>query len=518
MVFLNKPLNAKRSGNKPFPTQILSKVLLRSKNSEDGIVRIPYLLKGTSWQNYRQNVIELNNKKGCFIFPLLSNSKGVIYPVVVPNNEKITLNLITKTAGNVYFLNETFKTTQKNIDSIKGDFYRCIASKAGNLVTIYSNVKLKLNVSYYFEGLEIPIATSDKTILSRVNVTEYMYIVNTATEFKDDLTYLKDEVKVNNIFDLSLIIDDNLNSYLLEEEEYILKINEFFTLPGCPATNLILCGEGSTKKTSYCLALGKIFNEEIALTSLGTDKSLVPSFYGTEPQLGVILSSKFIAILDEFFRFFSQKDKNIGLGVSIHKGLEQIMNIVDRIEREISSPKGKVKVNFNNSFIATENFNRRFHESFRKLYQNDKAICRRYNFLIWSDETTEKLVNAVESDLDLVFKNINLKLKKISLTKRKGTIVYRDIMKYLRSRICDVEYKGYMLNLMKDIEFKSAGLHSSSKALLIGVVLLNSLFDRRLFKSKKLRPNAKDLVLARKLILRLNKDTCKIYGISDIYG
>ena len=216
-------------------------------------------------------------------------------------------------------------------------------------------------------------------IHSQINVCDHVYLITKAEVIPEDTSLVKTMVPVlKHIGQLSLTwnFEKNIPLYSLEEI-WILTINQFYVRQGSGALNLIFCGEGGSKKTAWCRILSFIFGDKLQMTQLSTDKGLIPSFYGDKPQLGALLSANKIALLDDYFRWFSQKKGHTGIKQAIHQGLEQSMQIINREPYLIPNAKSQnFEVCLETPILGTDNYD--YVKELREIYAISKPIFRRY--------------------------------------------------------------------------------------------------------------------------------------------
>ena len=165
------------------------------------------------------------------------------------------------------------------------------------------------------------------------------------------------------------------------------------------AFNLILTGKNGCGKTSCIAAALRVFAGEDSILSgtTGTDKGLVPSFYGDKPHDGYLITKGFLKGMDEFFRA-PVRSNDIGLNkksLLIKTFLEKIMELITRKKYRVG--QGKTEnyiVQMSASFAAADNLDADTRQALSLACREDPAILRRFTFLQLYDSDWENMKRA----------------------------------------------------------------------------------------------------------------------------
>lgn len=393
-----------------------------------------------SWNNIRQvNLNRLHDKDikkdikklnpKIILFP---NFSGKLFVKIEEKETKDDVLIYSKSMKSEYFLGDEMRKGIPLSDVCKLSCYVYRGVIDGNYCYIYSLSKLNPQKIYNINALRYEVVSGS----TGHNIISNMYIVFTATEEKLDYSKIKD-LKFNSIQDITLVWDYKNDGYIWDDiETAIILCNTFYMEQDVPALNLILCGKTEAKKTPWIILLSRIFGDvEVSSANL-TDKGLVPSFYGKSPKLGALIESNYITLLDDFFRFFDQQSMKYKIGsyIALRIGLSQIMNILDRAERKFDSGKFSVITRYSSSFFATDNM--KYINEMKKLWEDDKAIVRRFSFLLASKETTIRGYNAYV-DTDIAIKKLQDRLLKFRLTFDKYNLLGSYIREKMQRTIVD---------------------------------------------------------------------------------
>lgn len=467
-----------------------------------------------SWDLLKEKSRELCNMKNTPIFLFIPNSTGIMVPVLQEEMDKVPVRLISRSIKGInHFIDEGYDERYfSEMGNITMNYFKYFVSIDGVICPFYCPFKISgLGVPYFFSAVKVPLKIRKRSISGMINSVENVYLCNSVNKIKENFGMLDGIVKnIKNIHDLTLVWDfDNDRSIYSEEETYIILSNIFYLEEGNCALDLILCGKPSSKKTAWLDILKEIFSDNVVMSVNATDKSLVPSFYFETPKPGALCDSKYITLLDDYFRMFSQKSEKAGYYVAIKNGLESVMNLLDRKEKTIPSGKKDLSVKYNASFFATDNFG--YHDTLVKIYDDDPAILRRYTFLILSDETEERGTSVCERDINEVISLIKKKLKKkfsdSSFEK------YRLLFVYLRNIVQKISFDIYKFqSIVKKYNKYDIYIQGKAKALMKSIIALNTILRWEKDGMPKLndfKATEQDYDLFEKLLARTVNDFLK---------
>lgn len=451
------------------------------KARSSGVIVCNSLYPSISYEFLKKVSSELTEEVGRCVFVLVPNFKGLMIPKVEISSKKVLL--CSKSERNLMFLGEVVDQRVNIKDCAEYDCYIYSAIVNGNFSLIYTKNKMSIddiNSEFIFEGLKIPFRY---VIKSYYGMTEFVgidtYLVMNMKKIKKDYSKIKDMIfKIKSIQDLSLVWDfDKDEPVYTDDEVYIILSNLLYVEYSVPSLNLILCGKPSSKKTPWLSACSEIFGDEIVESSQTRAKGLVPNFYGEIPSNGILLNSRYVTLLDDFFRMFSQGSERIGIYKSIHDGLENLKGLLDREQRVIVSGKGNVTANYKASFFATDNYS--YPSILKEIWREDPAVLKRYTFLLLSNETEEK-----GSSLYIIEQRKVNELLREKFTKMfgmDGFKAYKTLFEYMRDSIQKVKFDQKIVNDIVKNEKSRAGdyfLEPKATALIKSIVILNSLIKR----------------------------------------
>lgn len=464
------------------------------------------------WSFIRKMSESISRAKNRLVFVGVLNCTCRLRSIAKNVDSKMNLALISSVKNQFFFLNEVQKTGIIFDGQCVISCHEYIGMVDEKVAICYYDGVMKDGFEYNVKALKVPNATSKKVMNSQFYIQEDAYIILEAEQVVEDYKIVKTIVpSLKSVQQLSMVWNYETDKPLYSDEEvWITTINTFFVEGGCDALNLILCGEGGTKKTTWCRILSYIFGDPVIMMTLSTSKGIVPSFYGDRPQLGSLLEAKFIALLDDYFRFFSQQAGHTGILNSIRTGLEQTMNLLDREPYEIPNAKqNRYRISFNSSFLATDNY--QYVNELRTLFRNNSALLRRYSFLILGKQ-------AVDTSMDLEEEAMN-KIKALtahrfatSLKVEDAWLALRILFKYLREHVHKAEYDQ---KKVKEIYIKvkarynfPAHTYFGSKvtALIHGVVTLNSVFRADSVTAVDFKAQAEDYEVFERLLDRILHD------------
>jgi len=435
------------------------------------------------WSFIRRMSLLISTQKKRLVFVGVLNSACRLRSIAQNVENKVKLALLSSIKNKIYFFNEIAKKDVFFDSQCVVQCHEYIGIINEKTVICYYDGVMKDGYEYHIKAVQMPVPTTKKVMNSTLNIQEDTYLILEAEQVIEDFSVLKTFVPcLKNIQQMSMVWDYVNNKPLYSDEEvWIITINTFFVESGCDAMNLILCGEGGTKKTTWCRILSYIFDDPVVMMTLSTSKGVVPSFYGDKPQLGSLLEAKYVALLDDYFRFFSQHATHTGMLASIRIGLEQTMNLLDRETYEIPNPKqNRYRVTFKSAFLATDNY--QYVNELRKLFNDNSALLRRYSFLILDKETTVKdSINLEEEPMNNI-KALTAKRISDSFKIEEPWIAMRVLFKFLRENAHKSVYDQKKVKEITDrirAKYKfPAHTYFGSKitALIHGVVCLNSVF------------------------------------------
>lgn len=463
------------------------------------------------WDLLKEKSSELSDMKNMPIFLLIPNFEGIMIPIAQEDTEKVSVNLLARTTdGKNLFLDDSLASRYVSfLGKASMENYKYFVNVGGEIGVLFTGQKVPLlNSPYKFTGLKVPMYTMIKTVRGKVNVVENVYICTDLKKVKEDYASVSPSLKnIKNIHDLTLVWDfDNDRNIYSEEETYIILSNLLYMEEGNCALDLILCGKPSAKKTSWLDLLKEIFDEKEIMSVNATNKSLVPSFYFDSPKPGVLCDSKYVTLLDDYFRMFSQRSDKTGYYVAIKQGLESVMNLLDRKDKTIPSGKRDFSVRYNASFFATDNF--AYHEALTKVYDDDPAILRRYTFLLLEHESEEKGTSVCERDINEVIALIKKRLKIVFA--ENCFLKYRLLFTYLRNIVPKIEFD---INRFKEIinqhKRHDIYLQGKAKALMKSVIALNTIlrWNKETFpKANNFKATEEDYLMFDRLLNRIVSD------------
>lgn len=437
--------------------------------------------------------------------------RGFCSPLGMENDKHILFSPVKTTRDSIFFADNEIPKQYSILRSVDIPCYYSLCLIDGILSAVYSMKKFELSKKYIVDAVKIPIHTSTRNISSRTNITENIYLVTNFIEYKEDFSSLKVIIpNIKHIQDLALVWDFRKNFSLYSDDEtYIILCNLMFMEPGTDAFDLILCGEGGTKKSTWCRVIERIFDEQFLIMTNATKKGLVPSFYGEQVKMGALMESKFITLLDDFFRFFSQNIQNYGVKQSIMQGLEQVMNILDRTKQVIPTGKGSLTIKYESSFFATDNF--KFSHVIKDIYREDPALFRRYSFLLLSPETTEKTKSMDEEDMETIHLEIMNRLADRFGVKRDVYSNYKKLMKWMRNNLGNVRYdKERLHDIYNEVIKTKVYFKSISRALIKSIIVFNSVLRANSMEEVKFEAEENDYEVYKRLLTRLYHDFCTV--------
>jgi len=464
------------------------------------------------WSFIRKMSLSVSSSKNRLVFVGVLNHVSRLRSIAMNVENKVKLALLSSVRNNFYFFNEI---PRKDIFFDNQCVIQCneyIGILDEKAVICYYDGMLKDGFEYMIKAVQVPMPTTKKVLNSVLNIQEDTYIILEAEQIIEDYGILRKVIPyLKNIQQLSMVWDYANNKPLYTDiEVWIITINTFFVESGCDAMNLILCGEGGTKKTTWCRILSYIFDDPVVMMTLSTSKGIVPSFYGDKPQLGSLLEAKFVALLDDYFRFFSQQSAHVGILSSIRTGLEQTMNLLDRETYEIPNPKqNRYRVTFRSSFLATDNY--QYIDELRKLFSNNSALLRRYSFLILDKNTVQNSTEMEEEAMNNI-KAFTVKRFSESLRVDEPWLALKVLFKFMRENAHKAVYDSEKVKeISSRVRLKynfPAHTYFGSKvtALIHGIVCLNAIFRANDINQVNFQAMPEDYAIFERLIDRILYD------------
>lgn len=388
-----------------FPNPVLRKVR-RLKRSFSGLFLCdPYPDKDkvfSNWEYHEQKAINEGNilttgKRGKVL--LRENPPTVVF---FPNyfglcmlkgsrrDLSSTLPILQGTVSRqleLYFLDEYVggNTKTKPLVAVPVYIYTGVVDKEASI--IYSMKRLDDSERYWIKALRIPFVN----VVGGDKIITYRYFLIKERVFKEDLTDVKDK-RFKSMGDLCLVWDFDRDVPVYDDvETFIILSSCIFIKRSFPAINLIICGETSSKKTAWLDTFKEIFGDDYAVSQWSSIKGLIMSFYGEQPQAGLIFRAKFVAMIDELFRRFLSNSLAVmkeGAHSVLRNGLSDFMNVVEHKRFPFTSGKGSVDLMLKTSFIATDNVI--YKKEIPKLWHDDRAVLRRFSWLLVGDETARR--------------------------------------------------------------------------------------------------------------------------------
>lgn len=436
---------------KRFPIYVLQSLKKARKKggNPEPIILPDKVYADWTWDSIKDTNMERLKDPKVKRFVLFPNNRELIYPKIElkQTEEDVMLCSKGKRENTFYFIEDYIdkKVTVTPIAKLKAYPYFIVSEKEYSKA--YSICQLDTRKTYWANSMkyEIPVSPSKGE-----NVFNKKYIILKVEEKKEDYSPIM-KLKFNDIQDLSLCWNYQKNERVFSDiEVFIILADIFYCESGVPALDLMLCGPPSTKKTVWALVAREIFGDEIITSANMTLKSLVPSFYGSQPRPGVLLDSKFVSLLDDFLRYYDQMASvnHIGKLESLSNGLGQIFNILDRNKKTLfPSGKGDFSGQYSASFFGTDNL--KYKQDFMQLWNQDPAVLRRFSFLITSDDTNKRGKESYTPTSEAI-PLIQERFKKLGLSFSK----YRLLGLYLREKMCAIKFNTEQHQMIKDIANK----------------------------------------------------------------
>jgi hypothetical protein len=337
------------------------------------------------------------------------------------------------------------------------------------------------------EGMLLPLLGTRGVVRSKAQTLDWAFIVVRYSPEEDDLSFLSDALPlIKGPNDLALLWDFERDCNPWSEiETFIYLLALFYMELGQSCYNLIIFGARSSKKTAVLTPLEWIFNTDVIQASGVRGKALVPH-WGDNESDGMLIEAKFVAPIDELFRKFSQEEGFIQSYRSIKKGLEQMMNLIDREDHVEGTGRGTKKVRLRNSIIATDNLADESITALRQINKIDAPIIKRYSILRLSKDSEkagEKMYNLTSEEVKPLLLQ---KLKKVGLDFKKYAILGR-LIRYEMQKVVKfdvVRVREIAQQCVDEVRVRIGGegniieydFHKKIRAIMKSVVILNSIF------------------------------------------
>jgi hypothetical protein len=308
----------------------------------------------------------------------------------------------------LYFLDDYVRGDIKTKPLIVVPIYIYAGIVDREFAIIYSPKRLDDSERYLIKALKIPFVN----VVGGDKVVTWRYFLIKERIFREDLSDVRDK-KFKSMDDLCLVWDFERNIPIYDSiETFIILSSCVFVIPSFPAINLILCGETISKKTAWLDTFREIFGDDYAVSQWSSIKGLIVSHYGEQPQAGIIFKSSFVSMIDEFFRRFladSRSVSNVGVPQVLRNGLSDFMNVIEHKRFPFASGKGSIDLMLKTSFIATDNTI--YKKDIAKVWHDDKAVLRRFTWLLVSNDTAKRGQQMSLIDVDEALRLLHKKWK-----------------------------------------------------------------------------------------------------------
>jgi len=446
-----------------FPNPILNKVRRLPKSFHGLYLCDPFPKDNKVFDNWEFHDMKVVNeqgftKKGKLVenppkLVLFPNYFGVAVLKGLVREMRSSIPLLQSTEGQrlcFYFLDEYVRgdSRVRNLISVPMQIYIGIVDN--EVAIIYSIDKLDDSERYWVKAVKIPMTS----VVNGDKLTTYRYFLISSRRFKEDLSDVRD-MKFRSIYDLCLVWDFDKDIPVYDDiETFMILSSCIFVRPSYPAINLILCGETSSKKTAWFDTFKEIFGDDYAVSQWSSIKGLIMSFYGEHPRAGIIFNAKFVSMIDELFRRFLSDSRSVmkeGAGQVLRNGLSDFMNVVEHKKFPFSSGKGSLDLMLRTSFMATDNAI--YRREIPKVWSSDKAVLRRFSWLLVSDDTTKKGQQMMLIDVNEAKSLLQRKWRKGKIFE--NTAQYARFCKYARQEIAKMEFteddKKYINGLLEQV-------------------------------------------------------------------
>jgi len=225
-------------------------------------------------------------------------------------------------------------------EELSVDFFTYSAIADGKDCLLFSDKELEL-AEYYIEGSLLKIKDqmlagkyskvgSKKQVIMRNSDFPLIRKIRTVDELFNDFNFSREQF-------LDFLFSHKRENKIYIEPEWLTDLLLAFLFSGSQPypLHLIVCGQQGCGKTSMLEAIfDKFDNKSIHSGTVSTMKSLIPSFGASKPELGLLLGSRRLCYVDEFFRLAkNEEDEN----------RFTVMNeILEYRARSFSSGKGSI--------------------------------------------------------------------------------------------------------------------------------------------------------------------------------
>lgn len=401
----------------------------------------------------RGKIMLKENPVSVTFFP---NFMGICSLKGTKSSLSVTVPIIQESAGQkmeLYFLDEYNRSDIriKTLLSVPIFIYVGVVNK--EFAVIYSMRKLDESGRYWIKALRIPFVN----VIDGDKIITYRYLLIKERVFHEDLNDVKN-LKFDSIDDFCLVWDFDKDIPVYDSiETFIILSSCVFFKPSYPAINLILCGETGTKKTAWFDTFKEIFGDDYALSQWSSIKGLIVSHFGERAQAGILFKASFVSMIDEFFRRFLSDTRSVAKGgatMVLRNGLSDFMNIVEHKLFPFASGKGSIDLQLKTSFMATDNVI--YKSSIPMLWSKDKAVLKRFSWLLVSEDTARKAQMMRFMDVDDAIALLLKRWKKNKIFNSKGQ--YERFCKWARLKILDSmitsEEQHHVDSLILEVEKK----------------------------------------------------------------
>lgn len=487
---------------------------------------------------FTQDVLEMcrqrTNSSNVPTFVIVSNTQGIMSPTTTPLDTPYTLSLCSVTSDKtaVFFFDETRGKVIKSKGTDVTDVRAVIEIDDKKLYGLclftvddkknFGQIKedIRIGKRFFIEGMLIRGVGKKRSVRTQFNVIEYYFIVNKYFPIKDDMTFLKKTIPlINGPDDLALMWDYDLNKNPWDYDETMISLLALFYMePAQSLFNLIVCGQPSSKKSGLLQAISLIFDTPLVAGTSVRGKGLVPSWGGSEFREGVLLQANYVALIDEWFRKFSQEGDKYNHFI-VRRGLEQIMTVLDRTEQVASTGSGQFTYTFSNSLVCTDNMGHI--QEVQRVNKEDSAVIKRYTFLLLKKESEQNGKDMFALTLDEVKTHLLNKLGKVKLSFEKYKL-FGNYMRQQMSKAVEFDRKivrDIATRVVKDTVVTYGDLkyeyQQKLRGLIKSVVVLNSLFRAKKALPARFVAGKQDYETFERLFRRLTEDHFKLMTRGD---
>jgi hypothetical protein len=477
---------------------------------------------------------EIADKHNVPIFCVVNNFNGMFNPVTNPLDTPFELALCNITRNkHIYFFYEdssrslVSKSKYCQVSEVRAEintpdnqkiYAECFFVIKDKSQFDQLKKDIEIGKLYGFEGMHIVGEGTKKGVRGQYAVKEHYIIITRYWIIEEDRSFLNKVVPlIKGPNDLAVLWDFEKDKNPWTDVETIIYLLSLFYMEHNQSTyNLIIFGEPSSKKTGLLQALSAIFQTDLLMGTGIRGKVLVPTWGGKEFHRGLLLESKYVILIDEWFRSFGEEERYLQAKKSIKAGLQRIMNALDRTHQKGGTGIGTYSYAITNSFISTDNFG--YEKELKDLNKEDPAILKRYTVMKLSEGSVERGKDLFPLSIDEIRVKLKAKLAKVGLNFSK----FRVLSNYMREqmqkdlsvdfdrvrKIAKETVKTYTqiygkVNYEYDIKLRS---------MIKSIVVLNALF-----RAKKHLPNRyvtidDDYDMFQCVFERLTEDHFKVYG------